>query len=99
MSTAFVHRHLGAFELVQLLPDGGLVLRGEPRPRFVRPPVVIVGLRHLDVVVKADDLLLLQLVHGGPEAELPQQVALLLLLLLLLLGRSLRCKFWARLVT
>lgn len=50
MSTSFVHSHLGAFEFVQFLPDGSLVLGGEPRPRFVRPPVVVVRLRHLDVI-------------------------------------------------
>lgn len=90
MSTAFVHGHLGTFELVQLLPDGSLVLGGESRPRFVRPSIVVVRLRHLDVIVEADDLLLLQLVHGGSEAQLSQQVAFLLLLLLFLFRRSLR---------
>lgn len=68
MPTALVHRHLRALELVQLLADRRLVLGRQPRPRFVRAPIVVVRLRHLDVVVEADNLLLLQLVNGRPEA-------------------------------
>lgn len=90
VTTAFVHGHLRTFELVQFLPYGSLVLGGEPRPRLIRSPVVVVRLRYFDVIVEADDLLLLQLVHGGSEAQLSQQVAFLLLLLFFLFRGSLR---------
>lgn len=91
MATALVHRHFGALELVQLLAYGRLVLGRQPRPRLVRTPIVVVRLRHLDVVVEADDLLLLQLVDGRPEAELAQQIAFLFLFLFLLFGGRLTC--------
>lgn len=86
MTTAFVDGHLGGLELVQLLANGGLVLRRQSCPWLVRPAIVVVGLRHLDVVVEPNDLLLLQLLDGGPKTELAQQIRFLLLLLLLLLG-------------
>lgn len=72
MSTTFVHGHFGALELVQFLADGGLVFRRQACPRFVRPPVVVVRLRHLNVIVETNNFLLLQLVDRRPEAELPQ---------------------------
>lgn len=86
MPTALVDGHFGGLELVQLLANGGLVLWRQSCPRLVRPPIVVVGLRDLDVVVEPDDLLLLQLFDGRPKAEFAQQIRLLLLLLLLLLG-------------
>lgn len=48
--------HLRTLKLVQLLPNGCLVLRSQPRPGFVGPSVVVVGLRDFDVVVEPDDL-------------------------------------------
>lgn len=51
-----VYFHLGALELVELLTYRCLVLRRESRPRLVRAPVVVVRLRHFDVVVEADNL-------------------------------------------
>lgn len=86
MPTALVDGHFGGLELVQLLPNGGLVLWRQSCPRLVRPAIVVVGLRNLDVVVESDDLLLLKLLDCRPKAELAQQIRLLLLLLLFLLG-------------
>jgi len=86
MPTALVDGHFGGLELVQLLANGGLVLRRQSCPRLVRPSIVVVGLRDLDVVVEPDDLLLLELLDSGPKAEFAQQIRLLLLLLLFLLG-------------
>lgn len=92
MSTTFVYGHFGAFEFVQFLAYSGLILGREPRPRFVSPPIVVVSLRHLDIVVEPNDFLLLQLVNRRPEAELPQQITLLFLLLLLFFRRGLGYK-------
>lgn len=89
MSTALMHRHLGTLELVQLLAYCGLVFGRQPRPRFVCPPIVVVRLRHLDVVVEPDDLLFLEFVNGRPEAKFSQQEPFLFLLLLFLLSRRL----------
>jgi hypothetical protein len=89
MPAAFVHGHLRAFELVELFSYGSFVFRCQPGPRLVRPSVVVVRLRHLDVVVEPDDLLLFQLLDGRPEAQLAQKEPLLLLFLLLLLRRAL----------
>lgn len=89
MSTAFVHRHLGTLELVQLFANGCLVFGRQPGPRFVRPSIVVVRLCHLDVIIEPDDLLFLQFVNGRPEAEFPQKIPFFLLLLLLLFSRRL----------
>jgi hypothetical protein len=89
MPAAFVHGHLRAFELVELFSYGSFVFRCQPGPRLVRPSVVVVRLRHLDVVVEPDDLLLFQLLDGRPEAQLAQKEPLLLLFLLFLLRRAL----------
>ena len=51
-----MHVHLVGLEVVELLPDGGLVLGGQPCPGLVRPSVVLVAGGHLDVVVEFDDL-------------------------------------------
>ena len=56
MTTLVVDVHLGRFVVVELLPDVGLVLGREAGPGLVRPPVVLVTRRHLDVVVELDDL-------------------------------------------
>ena len=56
MPAFLVHVHLVRLVVVELLPDGSLVLGREPRPRLVRAPVVLVARRHLDVVVELDDL-------------------------------------------
>lgn len=56
-----VYLHLQALEVVKLLPDCSLVSGGEPSPGLVRPTVVFVSLRHLDIVVEPDDLPLPQL--------------------------------------
>ena len=48
--------HLVGLEVIELLPDGGLVFRGQPGPGLVGPTVVVGAGRHLDVVVKLDDL-------------------------------------------
>ncbi len=56
MTTLVVDVHLGRFVVVELLPDVGLVLGCEAGPGLVRPPVVLVARRHLDVVVELDDL-------------------------------------------
>ena len=56
MSALFVHVHLARLVVVEFLPDGRLVLGGQPGPGLVRPPVVLVARRHLDVVVEFDDL-------------------------------------------
>ena len=48
-----------------------LIHRGQPCPGLVRPPVVVLSLRHFHVVAEADqNLSLPQLLHGGPLAEL-----------------------------
>ena len=52
-----MNHHLGALEIVELLPDGGLLLRREPRPRSVGSPVVILSVGHFDIVVEPYDLL------------------------------------------
>lgn len=79
MATPLVNSHLWAFKFIEFLADCCLVLRREPRPRLVGSPVVVLRLGHLDVVVEADDFLLLQLLDVGAEAQFAQQVALLLL--------------------
>ena len=56
MTTVIVHRHLTRLEIVQLLPDGRLVLGRQPGPGFVSAAVVLVTRRHLNVVVEFDDL-------------------------------------------
>lgn len=86
MATALVDCHFGGLELVQLLAYGGLILWRQSCPWLVRTPIVIMRLRHLNVIVEANDLLLLKLLDGGPKAQLAQQIRLLLLLLFLLLG-------------
>lgn len=86
MATALVDCHFGGLELVQLLAYGGLILWRQSCPWLVRTPIVIMRLRHLNVIVEANDLLLLKLLDGGPKTELAQQIRLLLLLLFLLLG-------------
>ena len=48
--------HLETFEVVEFLSDLRLVPRGQSRPRLVRPPVVLLRLRHFDIVVESDDL-------------------------------------------
>ena len=47
-----------------------LVAWRESRPRLVGAAVVLLGARVLHVVVEADDLALLQLLHRRPEAQL-----------------------------
>lgn len=86
MATALVDCHFGGLELVQLLAYGSLILWRQSCPWFVRTPIVIMGLRHLNVIIEAYDLLLLELLDGGPKAKLAQQIRFLLLLLFLLLG-------------
>lgn len=39
-----VHSHLGAFELIELAPDGSLVARSQSRPRLVRASIIVVCL-------------------------------------------------------
>jgi hypothetical protein len=51
-----MHVHFEALEIVELLPDDGLVAGREARPGLVGAPVVFLRLRHLDVVVEANDL-------------------------------------------
>ena len=79
MPTLFMHVHLVGLVVVELLPDGRLVLGRQPRPRLVGAPVVLVARRHLDVVVELDDLPALELVDRRAEAQFPEQVPLLLL--------------------
>lgn len=83
MPAVFVDLHLHAFELVQLFSNGRLVFGREPGPRFVRPAVVVLCLRHLDIVVEADYLPLLQLFDCGSKAQLSYEHFLLLFLFLL----------------
>ena len=68
-----VNLHLGALEVVEFLPDGGLVSGREPRPGFVGVAIVIDGLRDLDVIVEADDAFLLELLDGGSKREFPRE--------------------------
>lgn len=56
MSAILVNGHLHALKFVKLLPYSSLVLRGQSRPGLVGPPVVVVRLRHLDVVIEPDNL-------------------------------------------
>ena len=56
MSTILVNGHLHALKFVKLLSYSSLVLRGQSRPWLVRSPVVVVRLRHLNVVVEPDNL-------------------------------------------
>ncbi len=56
MSGLLVHVHLIGLVVVELLPDGGLVLWRQARPRFVCAAVVLVTGGHLDVVVEFDNL-------------------------------------------
>lgn len=86
MTTLVVHSHFRALEFIEFLPYGSFVFRRQPGPRFVRASIIVVRLRHLDVVVEAYDLLVLELLDRRPEAELSQQESFLLLFLLLLLG-------------
>lgn len=79
MATSFVNSHLWAFKFIEFLADCCLVFRRESRPRLVSPTVVVLRLGHLDVVIEADDFLLLQLLNVRAEAQFAQQVALLLL--------------------
>lgn len=48
--------HLRTLKLVQLLPNGCLVLGCQPCPGFIGPSVVVVGLRDFDVIVEPDNL-------------------------------------------
>jgi hypothetical protein len=52
-----MNHHLGALEIVELLTDGGLLLRREPRPRSVGSSVVILSVGHFDIVVEPYNLL------------------------------------------
>lgn len=70
MPAAFVHGHFAALELVQLLANGRLIFGRQSRPRLVGASIVVVRLRHLDVIVEADDLFLFQFINRWPEAEL-----------------------------
>jgi len=72
MATALVDCHFGGLELVQLLAYGGLILWRQSCPWLIRPSIVIVRLRHLNIIVEAYDLLLLKLLDGGPKTELAQ---------------------------
>lgn len=72
MPAAFVHGHFAALELVQLLANGRLIFGRQSRPRLVGTSIVVVRLRHLDVIVEADDLFLFQFINRWPEAELSQ---------------------------
>ena len=85
-----MYLHLGALVQVELVANGGLVLGREARPRLVGASVVVLDLGDLDVVVKAYDALVAQLLYGRPVAELAHEhLARLLLLhvdLLLRLG-------------
>ena len=51
-----MNHHLGALEIVELLTNGGLLLRREPRPRSVGSPVIILSIGHFDVVIEPYDL-------------------------------------------
>jgi len=51
----------------------GLVSGGEPGPGLIRPPVVVLGVRHLHVVTELEDLGLPQLLHRGPLAQLQRK--------------------------
>ena len=70
--------HLVGLEVIELLPDGGLVFRGQPGPGLVGPTVVVGAGRHLDVVVKLDDLQRVKIrgkVAGSkPGASLMKQI-------------------------
>jgi hypothetical protein len=56
MSALVMDVHLGGLVVVELLPDVGLVLGGEPGPGLVSPSVILVTRSHLDVVVEFDNL-------------------------------------------
>ena len=48
--------HLETFEVIEFLPDDSFVAGCEARPGLVCPAVILLSLRHLDVVVETDDL-------------------------------------------
>lgn len=50
--------------------ESHLVSRSELGPRFVCPPVVVVGVGALDVLVEAQDLPRLELSHRGSLRQL-----------------------------
>ena len=56
MSTFFVNCHFRTLELVQFLPDGRFVFWSQTSPWFVSFSVIILCLRHLDIVIEPDDL-------------------------------------------
>ena len=72
--------HFHGFEVVEFLSDLGLVSGRQPGPGFVCPSVVLVSLRHFDVVVEANDFPLLELLDSGSERKFPQQCPSLLFL-------------------
>lgn len=92
MATSFVNSHLWAFKFIEFLANRRLILRCQPRPWLVGSPIVVLRLCHLDVVIEANNLLLLQLLDGRSEAQLSKQVALLLLFGFLLFFWCLDCK-------
>ena len=50
----YIHFH--ALVVVEFFPDNRLVPGGETRPRFVSSPVVLLGFRHLNVVIEPYNL-------------------------------------------
>ena len=68
-----VDLHFGALKVVEFLPDGSLVSRREPGPRFVGVAIVVDGFGDLDVVVEPNDAFLLELLDGGSEGEFSRQ--------------------------
>lgn len=92
MTTILVHSHLGAFELVQFFPYGCLIFGRQSSPRFIRTPIIIVRLCHLDVIVEPNNLFLLELFDRRPKTQLSQKIPFLLLLLFLFFGWRLCCK-------
>jgi hypothetical protein len=56
VKTINMNHHLSALEIVELLTNGGLLLRREPRPRSVGSPVIILSIGYFDIVVEPYDL-------------------------------------------
>ena len=56
VKTINMNHHFGALEIVELLANGGLLLRRKPRPRPVGSTVIILSIGHFDVVIEPYDL-------------------------------------------
>lgn len=65
--------HLLRLELIEFLTDHCLVLRRKPRPRLVRSAIVVMRLRHFDVIVETNDLTLLKLLNRRTKAQLSNE--------------------------